>query len=154
MPRFRSRLEGAVAATLTEEGVDWQYEVAHLGYQIEHLYTPDFMLANGIFLEVKGYFSPEDRRKMLAVKKAHPQADIRLIFSNPNQKISKTSRTSYADWCIKKGFPYCSSHSIPLSWLTPNPSPLTPTQTSSKKSTSSSEGCLTDSPPQNAGPQT
>ena len=39
---------------------------------------------------------------MLAVKKQHPELDIRMVFKAPFNKISKRSKTTYAQWCPKK----------------------------------------------------
>ena len=76
-----------------------------------------FVLPNGIVIETKGYFLPADRTKHLAIKAQHPNIDLRFIFQNPNQKLNKTSRTTYADWCKKHGFAYASKR-IPAEWLT------------------------------------
>lgn len=88
-------------------------------YVIHHDYHPDFTLGNGLILEAKGHLDQDDRRKMLAVKEQHPEKDIRFIFQNPNGPILKGSKTTYAAWCTKKGFPYCSYRAIPKSWLNP-----------------------------------
>ena len=79
-------------------------------------YTPDFLLPNGIIVETKGYFDSADRAKHILVKAQHPHLDIRFVFSNANTKLSKTSLTTYAAWCIKRGFQYATK-SIPVSWL-------------------------------------
>lgn len=79
-------------------------------------YTPDFLLPNGIFIETKGRFESDDRKKHLWVKEQHPELDIRFVFTNPNAKINKGSPTSYADWCTKNGFQYAAK-SIPISWI-------------------------------------
>jgi hypothetical protein len=81
------------------------------------VYTPDFILPNGVILEAKGYFKPEDRRKMLAVKKQHPHLDIRLVFQQPLNTLTKTSKTTYAMWAEKNGFLWAPFHAIPLDWF-------------------------------------
>lgn len=142
---FRSRLEQVVDELLTKLGVEHVYEGEKLGYSLPCQYTPDFRLSNGVYLETKGYFSPEDRRKTLAVLRDNPGIDLRMVFSNPNNRLSKTSKTTYAAWCRKHGIPYCASHSIPIQWLSPNPSLQTQTLQSSTRSTSSSPDCSEDS---------
>ena len=57
-----------------------------------HNYTPDFLLPNGIYLECKGYWEAEDRRKIKAVKQQHPEIDLRMVFQAPFNKISKKSK--------------------------------------------------------------
>jgi len=114
---MRSRLEEQVAALLDGLNIEYGYEPEKFNYVIEATYTPDFKVGD-VYLETKGFFKPADRRKMLAVKKANPDLDIRLVFQAPYNKISKNSKTTYAKWAEKSGFPWCSYQSIPLSWLT------------------------------------
>lgn len=66
------------------------------------LYTPDFVLPNGIIIETKGRFVSQDRAKHLLVREQRPELDIRFVFSNPNNRIGKTSLTTYAHWCEGK----------------------------------------------------
>lgn len=117
MPTYRSRLEERLARWLEQNEHPFEYETLKLPYQIEAVYTPDFILPNGVILEAKGWFKPEDRRKMLAVKKAHPHLDIRLVFQQPLNTLSKTSKTTYAAWAEKNNFPWAAAHSIPPEWF-------------------------------------
>lgn len=79
-------------------------------------YHPDFLLANGIYIEAKGWFKSSDRQKHLAIKYAHPHLDIRFVFSNPNNKIGKKSNTTYAMWCERNGFKYAKG-TVPPEWI-------------------------------------
>ena len=115
--KFRSKLEENIAGLLEGLGVSYQYESEKLGYTIEHSYTPDFVLPNYVYLEAKGYWSPSDRRKILNVKKANPEIDLRMVFQSPYNKISKKSKTTYAMWCEKHAIPWTSYHNIPVDWL-------------------------------------
>lgn len=115
---FRSGLEQRVADLLSNLGVKYEYESTKVPYVLMCKYTPDFLLPNGVYLECKGFLKPEDRRKMVAVKKENPDLDIRFVFQAPYNKISKGSKTTYAMWCEKHGFPYCSYQTIPIDWLT------------------------------------
>jgi len=117
MPKYRSRLEERLARWLEVNGQSFEYETLKLDYTVKAVYTPDFILPNGVILEAKGYFKPEDRRKMLAVKKQHPDLDIRLVFQAPYNTITKTSRTTYAMWAEKHNFLWCSYHNLPLDWF-------------------------------------
>lgn len=119
--KFRSNLEREVADLLNKLNVEFEYESLKVPYVIPHNYNPDFQLANGINLEIKGYFDPEDRRKMKAVKEQNPELDVRVVFQNPTQKISKRSRTTYAQWCEQNDIKWCSYKKIPVEWLTPCP---------------------------------
>ena len=116
-PKFRSNLEKNIADLLTGLGVSYEYESEKLSYTIEHNYTPDFVLPNYTYLEAKGYWAPEDRRKILAVKKANPEVDIRMVFQSPYNTISKKSKTTYAQWCERHDIPWTSYQEIPIEWL-------------------------------------
>ena len=116
-PKFRSKLEEKVANLLEGLGVSYEYESEKLSYTIEHNYTPDFLLPNYVYLETKGYWDAADRRKVLAVKRANPDIDLRMVFQSPFNKISKKSKTTYAKWCDKHDIPWTAYHNIPLEWL-------------------------------------
>lgn len=116
---FRSGLEERIAEQLDKAGVEYTYEQVKLNYikpASKHVYTPDFVLANGIIVETKGRFLIADRQKHLLVKKHNPTLDIRFVFSNSKAKISKTSYTTYAMWCEKNGFKYADKE-IPQEWM-------------------------------------
>ena len=116
-PKFRSKLEENVASLLEGLGISYEYESEKLSYVIEHNYTPDFKLPNYKYLEVKGYWDAEDRRKILAVKKDNPDIDLRMVFQSPYNTISKKSKTTYAKWCDKHDIPWTAYHEIPIEWL-------------------------------------
>ena len=116
---YRSGLEEAVADQLRQLGISVDYENLKIKFiqpSKVRTYTPDFVLPNGIIIETKGRFTSADRQKHLLVQDQFPELDIRFVFSNPNQKINKTSKTSYALWCEKHGFIYA-KESIPVAWL-------------------------------------
>lgn len=116
---FRSGLEEKVAEFLTSKGVKFTYETLKVPYvkpETKHIYTPDFILDNGIIIETKGRWLLDDRKKHLLIRKQRPDLDIRILFQNANAKISKGSKTSYADFCEKHGIPYA-HREIPVAWL-------------------------------------
>ena len=81
-------------------------------------YWPDWLVGPQRVIEAKGILDREERLKLLAVKEAHPDLDIRMVFSNPKSPINKGSKTTYADWCDKHGIPWCKGPHIPEEWLT------------------------------------
>jgi predicted nuclease of restriction endonuclease-like RecB superfamily len=95
------------------------YESDKLPYYIEKQYIPDFTVEfpddRVMYIEAKGWLRSEDRTKMIAVKKAHPDADIRLLFQNDN-KLSKNAKSRYSDWALKHNFPFAFKQ-IPEEWL-------------------------------------
>ncbi len=116
---YRSGLEEIIDIQLKQNNIDGEYEKHKVHYikpVTHHEYTPDFRLPNGIFVETKGRFVVEDRKKHILIKSQHPELDIRFVFQNSKNKIRKGSKTTYADWCEKHGFIYADK-TIPNSWL-------------------------------------
>jgi hypothetical protein len=115
---YRSGLEDSVSQSLERQGVDFEYESTKIEW-VDHKvrkYTPDFILPNGIIIETKGRFVAADRRKHLEIKKQHPELDIRFVFSNSRNKLTKVSKTTYAKWCEQKGFKWADKD-IPKEWI-------------------------------------
>ncbi len=96
-------------------GFEFQYEPVYIPYLLHCRYLADWVLPNGIIIEAKGHFTSADRRKMRAVKEAHPDLEIRMVFGRAENKLNKTSRTTYWKWCESKGFPWANK-SVPKSW--------------------------------------
>ena len=113
---FRSKFEATIAKSLNANKIPYDYEKIDLEYCIIGSYKPDFIFKNFI-VEAKGYFSPEDRRKMLAVKEKHPSLDIRFCFQNAKTKLSRGKKRSlsYGQWATKNGFLWCDK-TIPADW--------------------------------------
>jgi hypothetical protein len=120
---FRSGLEEKVADQLRALGIEVKFEEKKFKYTKPArvaTYTPDFELPNGIIIETKGRFVTADRQKHILIKAQYPDADVRFVFSNSKAKISKTSKTTYADWCQKHGFQYADKL-IPVAWTKESP---------------------------------
>lgn len=117
--RYRSKSEERVAGHLNELGVDYEYEPkdGKVTYRVERTasYLPDFVLFNGIILEVKGYLTPSDRTKYIRIKASNPDIDIRFVFDRATNRLNKTSKTTYAEWAEKHGFLWCEKI-IPPNW--------------------------------------
>ena len=118
---FKSGLEESISNQLKENGIPVRYEekesvINYIVPASEHSYHPDFILPNGIIVETKGRFVLADRKKHLLIKEQYPQIDIRFVFTNSKNKISKGSKTTYAMWCEKNGFLYADKQ-IPQTWL-------------------------------------
>jgi predicted nuclease of restriction endonuclease-like RecB superfamily len=74
-------------------------------------YIPDFILEtkNGkVYIECKGRFRETDKRKLAAVKKQHPELDLRIVFYRENKQYIKWADKYKIPWCIKI---------IPKEWL-------------------------------------
>jgi hypothetical protein len=115
---YRSGLEHSISLYLTELKHKYGYETIKIEWEdlIYRKYTPDFILSNGIIIETKGRFLTADRMKHLAIKKQHPNLDIRFVFTNSRSKLQKGAKSSYGQWCDKHGFKYY-DRIIPEDWL-------------------------------------
>ena len=46
----------------------------------------------------------------------HPECDIRFVFANAKNKLYKSSKTTYGDWCNRHGFDWAEK-TVPREWL-------------------------------------
>jgi hypothetical protein len=116
---FRSGLERRIAAQLRGLGVPFDHEPFKVRFTQpakSRLYLPDFVLPNGIILEAKGRWETADRRKFLFIEEDWPDLDIRFVFSNAHQTISKQSDTTYAMYCDTNGWLWA-HREVPRSWV-------------------------------------
>lgn len=109
--RTRNAFEKGLEKQLKKAKVKYEYETERIPYSILGNYIPDFIISLGehkIYVEAKGYFRIDAKRKMIAVKKQHPELDIRFVFYS-----KKKSDIKFAE---KYGFPYAIGE-IPKEWL-------------------------------------
>ena len=121
---YRSGLELKVADQIKESKYPVRYETETLQYivpQKNSKYTPDFIFTkkNGktMYVETKGRWTSTDRQKMKHILASNPGIDLRMVFQNPNQKISKGSKTTYEMYANKLGIQYVAKKEIPQEWL-------------------------------------
>jgi len=120
---FRSGLEDNVNDMLKEHNKSFSYESEKISYiqpETKHNYTPDFVLnkmdGNKMYIETKGRWVKTDRLKFDLIFQQYPDIDIRFVFQNPNAKLYKGSKTTYAQYCDKKGWHWAKKE-IPEEWL-------------------------------------
>ena len=107
---FRCKLEEQVNQSLTDQGLAISYEKERFPYHLKKYYTPDFLVKGEMFdfwIEVKGYWPSDARTKFLAVIREHPTLPIFVALQKPTQKLSRSSSTSYSQWCEKYGICWC-----------------------------------------------
>jgi hypothetical protein len=121
---YKSGLELTVADQIKSTEYDLKYETEILKYIVPERaakYTPDFVFTkrNGelMFVETKGRWTSADRLKMKHVLTSNPGVDIRMVFQNPNQKITKGSNTTYETYANKLGIQHVAKKDIPAIWL-------------------------------------
>ncbi len=125
----KSQFEFDVWKALKHElprGANLDYETEKLEYTITSEYIPDFVISfkdgRKIYIEAKGNgraFDGKVRQKMIAVKAAHPELDIRILFYSdgkigPTRKDGTFMRQS--DWAVKNKFPFA-IRQIPKDWF-------------------------------------
>jgi hypothetical protein len=106
----RSGLEDRLGAFLRERGIEFSYEEDVIEYNVPEKigkYKPDFKIEE-IYLETKGRFTSEDRKKMLFVFRSNPGINLLMVFPKPNNTITRRSNTTYWMWCDKNGIPWIS----------------------------------------------
>jgi predicted nuclease of restriction endonuclease-like RecB superfamily len=108
---LRNKFEKRIHRQLKRAKAVFTYETEKIPYVIASHYIPDFIVQTAlgkIYVECKGYLRPEDKRKLIAVKKQHPAKDIRLLFYAENKKQIKWAERIGFRWAIEK---------IPLEWM-------------------------------------
>ena len=108
----RNKFEKRIDRQLRKTRLPYDYEPEKIPYIISAHYIPDFVVklpgGDKIYIETKGYLRPEDKRKLVAVKKCHPTKDIRILFY---RLVESSIR-----WAERHGFQYA-IESVPDSWF-------------------------------------
>ena len=122
---YKSGLELTISEQIKQTEYELQYETETLNYVVPERkakYTPDFVFTkrNGgtMYIETKGRWTTADRTKMKHVLQSNPGIDIRMVFQNPNQKLSKTSPTTDEAFARKLGIVHVAKKDIPAEWFT------------------------------------
>lgn len=111
MKKTRNKFEQKIERQLKKASISFKYESEKIPYIFAGHYIPDFVITTKtgkVYIETKGHFRPEAKRKMCAVKKLHPELDIRILFYSKKLKDIK--------WAQKNGFLWA-VETIPPSWL-------------------------------------
>ena len=106
MPVFKSKLEEKVWAKLKIHFPSVQYEPDKISYVQPtkgRMYIPDFKIGD-IYIEAKGKLDLETRQKMIWFKADNPDVRVIFLFMNPDNKISKRSKTTYGMWATANNF--------------------------------------------------
>ena len=93
MPIFKSGLEKKAWKILKKHIPRVKYEPDAIPYRQpakERKYTPDFKVAQGVYIEAKGKLDLATRQKMVWFKDMHPRITIIFLFMNPDNKIVYT----------------------------------------------------------------
>lgn len=86
---FRSSWEANVARILTSLETTWEYEPKRFSLPSGKSYAPDFLLENGIWLEVKGYLRLEAAARMAEFRENYPREILHLIDQGLYETLSR-----------------------------------------------------------------
>lgn len=106
---YRSGLEVKFQTACESRGWILGYEQDKIKYLIpesKHSYTPDFTVTKNVYIETKGLWVAEDRKKALLIKEQHPDISILYVFQR-DQPLYKKSKTTYLEWAAKNGLEAC-----------------------------------------------
>ena len=108
----RSGLEQKVQRAI--KGSGYLYEGYKLKYTTTHTYTPDWASVPKkglprILVEVKSFFRAGDSKKYDSIARECREKGHVYIFcwENPHRKTPGAKHQTYADWCDKRGIPWC-----------------------------------------------
>jgi hypothetical protein len=107
----RSGLEVKVEEALCKAGLKHEYETLKFSYiqpEQKRSYLADFELKDypQIVIEAKGRFTSADRKKMLLLQAQYPDTHFVMVFGRSLNTLSKSSNTTYGDWCDKHNIPW------------------------------------------------
>lgn len=108
---LKNKFERRIYAQIKRAKLLFAYESERIPYVLSGHYIPDFIIdtpTGKLYIETKGYFRPEAKRKLVAVKRQHPELDIRILFYSLNK--------SYVKWSTRYGFKWAVG-TIPKEWL-------------------------------------
>ena len=115
---FKSNFERTVRKLLPK----WiKYEAATIEFkqpEKDRKYNPDWMVNETTFIETKGKLDLATRQKHIWIKQQHPEIIVYFLFMNAFNRITKKSKTTYADWCEANGFEWADiKMGIPKHWV-------------------------------------
>ena len=111
MKKTRNKFEQKIYNQLKRAKIPFGYETERITYLLSGYYLPDFIITTPtgkVYIETKGYLRPEHRRKMVSVRKLHPEIDLRILFYAHNKKYIKWAEKNGIKWSVEK---------IPTDWL-------------------------------------
>ena len=108
---MKNKFEEKIALQLQKAKASFKYEGTKVPYILARHYIPDFVIVTctgKLYIECKGYLRPEHKAKMVAVKRQHPELDVRIVFY---AAVKNNIR-----WAERNGIKYAIG-TIPQEWL-------------------------------------
>lgn len=110
---YKSKFEKDFAALYPK----LEYEADVIPYTMVHHYHPDWKIKENTYIETKGLWKSADRAKHKHLREQHPDLVVYMVFQNPNNKLSRVSKTTYAAYCDKNGIPWATIDTVPEDWF-------------------------------------
>lgn len=105
---YKSKFEGRLALAFRKKKIKFKYEAKKFHFtqpEIKRTYTPDFWLPEAsVYVESKGKFTPEDRKKLVWWRESNPDVPFVILFMRGRNPIRKGSNTTYLQWAADNGF--------------------------------------------------
>jgi hypothetical protein len=134
---YKSMYEYKISLYLDSIGVEYEYEKTKFEYYIStrkgvcrdcgsnkieesHIYTPDwFIPSSGVYIESKGIWDGKGRKIQLAMKRDHPDIEIKMLFLADKWLAQKTKKKKYSEYCKLNNIDCAVSIKgiVPDSWL-------------------------------------
>lgn len=115
--KYKSGLEREFASLATAQGLKFEYEPTKFAYARPSHYVPDWRIAEGVYIETKGWLAPFQRAGLLAFQQQYPQVRILLLFGNSQNRLNAGSKTTYGQWAERHGFEWADFRKgIPVHW--------------------------------------
>lgn len=109
--KLKNKFEIKINRQLKRSKLIYKYESERIPYVLARHYIPDFIvqtITGYLYIECKGHLRREDKAKLVAVKRQHPEKDIRIVFYKRTVQSVR--------WAEKNGFKYAIDK-IPSEWL-------------------------------------
>jgi len=107
----RNKFEKRINTQLKKSKLKYSYESERIPYVLARHYIPDFIIhtpLGTIYVECKGYLRTEDKAKLVAVKRQHPNRDLRILFYRTCPNYIRWAERNGLKWAVSK---------IPEDWL-------------------------------------
>jgi predicted nuclease of restriction endonuclease-like RecB superfamily len=90
---FRSSWEGNIARWMIQQGIKFEYEPKRFSITKKLSYLPDFKLLstnpwNATYLEVKGFWRKNDRKRLLGFANRYPQERLHVLVQKEYKAIA------------------------------------------------------------------
>jgi len=111
MAKLRNKFETKISKQLKKAKVLFSYESEKIPFILARHYVPDFVVftPNGkIYIETKGHLRREDKAKLVAIKKQHPEMDLRILFYS--------KKKDQINWATRHGFKFAFEE-VPQEWI-------------------------------------